>query len=77
VRIIPPMIDNALKIALDPYFPEPRSRSYKQETNFENRFELIFHEAVDGPKNPPSPYDDLTSDSDQETDSGPDTQEDA
>lgn len=53
-RIIPSMLDNALKyhfhrIAVDPFFPEPSSRrAQSQEVLSENKFELIFHEEVDG-----------------------------
>jgi tubulin polyglutamylase TTLL1 len=48
-RIIPAMIENALKIALDPLFPEPngcvrKSTSRSQDLLPENKFELIFHQ---------------------------------
>ena len=48
------MVENAFKIALDPIFPEPphspkRSQaSLFQDLMPENKFELIFHEAVEG-----------------------------
>ena len=53
-RIIPAMVENAFKIAIDPVYPEPihspkRSQaSLFQDPLPENRFELIFHESVDG-----------------------------
>ena len=47
-RIIPAMIENALKIAIDPLFPEPRGNVRKAmgrvDTIPENKFELIFHQ---------------------------------
>jgi len=52
-RVIPPMVDNALRIALDPLFPPPNVPPSKKHTtpeNFENnRFELVFDEMEDGP----------------------------
>eukprot|EP01017_Pseudomicrothorax_dubius_P004792 TRINITY_DN11059_c0_g1_i2.p1 TRINITY_DN11059_c0_g1~~TRINITY_DN11059_c0_g1_i2.p1 ORF type:complete len:217 (-),score=50.22 TRINITY_DN11059_c0_g1_i2:34-684(-) len=51
-RIIPTMLDNALRLALDPLFPPPRwslaKRAMMPENAFEaNRFELIFDEALE------------------------------
>ena len=45
-RIIPAMIENALKISIDPLFPEPRGniRKGRAELIPENKFELIFHQ---------------------------------
>jgi hypothetical protein len=47
-RIIPAMIENALKISIDPLFPEPRGNVRKAmgrvEMIPENKFELIFHQ---------------------------------
>ena len=45
-RIIPAMIENALKISIDPLFPEPRGNIRKGRAEFipENKFELIFHQ---------------------------------
>ena len=40
-RIIPNMLENAFKLVLDPYFPEPEMRK-KQEKDVKNRFELVF-----------------------------------
>jgi hypothetical protein len=67
MRVIPPMIENAIKIALDPFFPEPTKRRYKEEGQFENKFELVFNEAVDvvGGSQPDCPE---SSDSDREED---------
>lgn len=54
VRIIPAMLENALRIALDPVFPEPLHvpkrvlGGFVQEMVPENKFELIFHEQIDG-----------------------------
>ena len=54
-RIIPSMLDNAFRIAVDPYFPEPISQGPKRgctsltgEAIPENRFELVFHSHVEG-----------------------------
>ncbi|OMJ68400.1 hypothetical protein SteCoe_34156 [Stentor coeruleus] len=53
-RIIPAMVENAFKIAVDPIFPEPLHSPKKAQASLfqdlvpENRFELIFHEAIDG-----------------------------
>ena len=44
-RIIPVMLDNAFRIALDPLFPH--SKRPDQAKPFENRFELIFNDVVD------------------------------
>ena len=55
-RLIPTLIENTLKLTVDVLFPEPvlnkkRPQSQVQPDNcFENRFELIFNEIVDGPK---------------------------
>lgn len=53
-RIIPAMVENAFKIAIDPLFPEPihspkrTQASLFQDLVPENKFELVFHEALDG-----------------------------
>ena len=50
-RIIPAMLENAFKIAIDPIFPEinlsTRRQTYRGN-NFlsENKFELIFHQDI-------------------------------
>ena len=54
-RIIPSMIDNALRICLDPIFQEPPSHIKRIASSNpndipENKFELIFHSLVDGEK---------------------------
>ena len=51
--IIPAMVENAFRIAVDPLFPQPMGirkpfGSYFNENNLENKFELIFHEFYDG-----------------------------
>ena len=43
------MLENALKIALDPLFPEPEGNSRKfpsrkHDSLVENKFELIYHQ---------------------------------
>ena len=54
VRIIPAMVENVMRIALDTVFPEPLNipkrtqGGFVQEVIPENKFELIFHEFVDG-----------------------------
>ena len=53
-RIIPAMIENALKIAVDPVFPEPPHSPKRNQSSLftdlipENKFELIFSEACEG-----------------------------
>jgi tubulin monoglycylase TTLL3/8 len=57
-RVIPPMIDNVFRIAVDPYFPEPYTKRYSSfDSSWENRFELIFSEPVDGEKFKPPEQD--------------------
>ena len=46
-RIIPAMLENAMKIVIDPLFPEPRGNLRKAtriDSLPENKFELIFHQ---------------------------------
>ena len=46
-RIIPAMLENSLRIAVDPLFPEPFSpRRAVAPADFTNKYELIFHSAV-------------------------------
>ena len=47
-RIIPEMLENAFKIALDPIFCEPNQQnSRKAATEFpENKFELVYSSAA-------------------------------
>lgn len=48
-RIIPAMVDNSLRLVIDPLFPEPlNSKKLWTEGMPENKFELIFHSSVDG-----------------------------
>ena len=52
-RVIPPMVENAFRVALDPLFPPPPCTNPKKHLvpeNLEtNRFELVFDEIEDGP----------------------------
>ena len=52
-RLIPTMLENALKIGLDPIFLPPESFSLKKafigDPCPENRFELVFDSIIDGP----------------------------
>ena len=45
--LIPNMVENALRIALDSMFPPPLGK-YAFDSFSENKFELIFHQATDG-----------------------------
>lgn len=47
--LIPAMVENALRIAVDPLFPPPLGK-HNFESFIENKFELIFHQEVDGRK---------------------------
>jgi hypothetical protein len=49
-RLIPAMVENALKIAVDPIFPPPPVPNSKRHTlpdAMDNKFELIFNERLD------------------------------
>lgn len=52
-RLIPNMMENAFRIAVDPMFTAPENFSQKKSMVHDicpdNRFELIFDEKVDGP----------------------------
>jgi len=52
-RLIPAMLENALRLVVDPLFPPPDNFSQrKQVVNElcpENKFELVFDERIDGP----------------------------
>merc|ERR1719272_418530 len=52
-RLIPAMLENALRLVVDPIFPPPDNFSQrKQVVNElcpENKFELVFDERIDGP----------------------------
>jgi Tubulin-tyrosine ligase family len=45
--LIPAMVENALRIAVDPMFPPP-SGKHNFDSFFENKFELVFHQETDG-----------------------------
>ena len=45
-KLIPAMLDNAFRIAIDTVFQPPLGEMV--DVHCENRFELIFHEVVDG-----------------------------
>ncbi|OMJ66932.1 hypothetical protein SteCoe_36053 [Stentor coeruleus] len=45
--LIPTMVENAFRIALDPMFPPPAGK-FPTSTFFENKFELVFHQETDG-----------------------------
>lgn len=51
-KLIPQMVENVFKIAIDPIFPPPESYSWKKsmlgEICSENLFELVFDEKIDG-----------------------------
>ena len=51
-RIIPSMLDNSFRLAVDPLFPPPQHFSLKKgfvkDLCPENRYELIFDEHIDG-----------------------------
>ena len=55
-RVIPPMIENTLRIALDPLFPcptnwSPARRHLAPDNILEtNKYELVFDENQDGPE---------------------------
>lgn len=49
-RLIPAMIENCIKIAIDPIFPAPESKNMRKSQipdYGDNRFELIFNERKD------------------------------
>jgi hypothetical protein len=49
-RLIPQMVENAVRIAIDPLFPPPPWPNSKKHTlpdATDNKFELVFNEAVD------------------------------
>jgi len=53
-RLIPSMVENAIRLAVDPIFPPPVGFSQRKnvvhELCPENKFELIFDERIDGPE---------------------------
>ena len=52
-RLIPNMLENALKLSLDPLFLPPENFSGKKafigDASPENRFDLVFDSKIDGP----------------------------
>ena len=52
--VIPAMLQNAMRIVLDPLFPTQEQNFVLKNTQIdicpENKFELIFDESIDGPK---------------------------
>jgi hypothetical protein len=52
-KLIPHMIDNSFRIAIDPMFPPPENFVWKKSMVSEictvNKYELIFDERIDGP----------------------------
>ncbi len=49
-RIIPAMVENTIKIAIDPLFPPPpvpNSKKHQIPDALDNRFELVFNEKDD------------------------------
>lgn len=52
-RLIPTMVENCLRIAVDPLFPPPENFSQKkhvlQDICPENKYWLVFDEKIDGP----------------------------
>ena len=53
-RIIPALLDNTFRLAVDPLFPPPdynnTRKSSLNEILPENKFELVFDETIDGPE---------------------------
>ena len=47
-KLIPSMVENALRIGLDPLFPPPPVTGNKKLGYQENKFEMIFDEEVEG-----------------------------
>ena len=52
-RLIPGMVENALRLVVDPLYPPPENWSQKKcvvnDICPDNKFELVFDEKVDGP----------------------------
>jgi hypothetical protein len=52
-RIIPNMLDNSVRLVVDPLFPPPdnfrKNNSIPWDLCLENKFELVFDERIDGP----------------------------
>jgi tubulin--tyrosine ligase len=48
-KLIPAMVDNALRIAVDPLYPTPIGSNRKVYPE-QNRFSLVYDELIDGPE---------------------------
>lgn len=52
-RLIPGMVENALRLVVDPLYPPPENWSQKKcvvnDICPDNKFELIFDDKIDGP----------------------------
>lgn len=60
-RLIPAMLENAIKIAIDPIFPPPpipNSKKHQIPDAMDNRFELVFNERDDAAELKNLPIDD-------------------
>jgi len=60
-RLIPSMLENAIKIAIDPLFPPPpipNSKRHQIPDALDNRFELVFNERDDAAELKNLPIDD-------------------
>lgn len=60
-RLIPAMLENAIKIAVDPLFPPPpipNSKRHQIPDAMDNRFELVFNERDDAAELKNLPIDD-------------------
>jgi len=60
-RLIPAMLENAIKIAVDPLFPPPpipNSKKHQIPDAMDNRFELVFNERDDASELKNLPIDD-------------------
>lgn len=60
-RLIPAMVENALKIAVDPIFPPPpvpNSKKHSIPDAMENKFELLFNQKDDAEELKNLPIDD-------------------
>lgn len=81
-RLIPAMIENAVKVAIDPLFPPPpwpNSKKHNLPDATDNKFELVFNESVDGPELKNLPIDDTMNgiiEEDEMEDQGTDDEED-
>lgn len=60
-RLIPTMVENAIKIAIDPIFPPPpvpNSKKHQIPDAIDNKFELVFNERDDAAELKNLPIDD-------------------